>query len=117
MQQFFFILFGSGFLLMTGCNNNNTLSSVNDNPQFAAESVIGADSSASIFPLMQQRIEKITFSLKQKVPVLFLDSLDNSRALAQIIAVNDIRFKENFFDKTGQAYRNEIFNIYNARPQ
>jgi hypothetical protein len=117
MQQFFFIFFSCGFLLMTGCNDGNTLPSAKDNPQFAIESVIAADSAASNFPLLLQRIEKITASLQQKVPVLFLDSLDNDKALAQIIAVNDIKFKENFFDKAGQAYRNEIFNIYNARPQ
>jgi hypothetical protein len=117
MQKFFFILFSSSLSFITACNNSNTLSTNKDNPQFAAESVIAADSPASNFPLLQQRMEKIIISLQQKVPVLFLDSLDNNKALAQIIAVNDIKFKENFFDKGGRAYRNEIFNIYNARPQ
>jgi hypothetical protein len=117
MQKFFFIIFSCSLLFIIACNNSDTLSTAKDNPQFAAESVITADSSASNFPLLQQRMEKITASLQQKVPVLFLDSLDNNKALAQIITVNDIKFKENFFDKEGQAYRNEIFNIYNARPQ
>jgi hypothetical protein len=117
MHKFFFIVFSCSLLFITACNNDNTLSTTKDNPQFASESVIAADSSASNFPLLQQRMEKITVSLQQKVPVLFLDSLDNNKALAQIIAVNDIKFKENFFDKDGQAYRNEIFNIYNTRPQ
>jgi hypothetical protein len=117
MPKFFFILFSCSVLFITACNNDNKLSSAKDNPQFAIESVITADSSSFNFPLLKQRMEKITFSLQQKVPVLFLDSLDNNKALAQIIAVNDIKFKENFFDKDGQAYRNEIFNIYNARPQ
>jgi len=44
------------------------------------------------------------------VPVLFLENLDNNKALAQIIASSDPRFRETLFDKvSGKPYLNEVF--------
>jgi hypothetical protein len=52
------------------------------------------------------------------VPVLLLANPDSNQRKAQTIALADKRFTENLIDKKQQQpFRNEIFNIYKARPQ
>ena len=103
---------------MTGCSNNNASTLSSGDSAYARESVLSNDTAAINFPLLQQRMENIKKSLAQTVPVLLLEASDSIQSHAQQIALTDQRFKAYLFDTiTHQAYRNEIFNVYNARPQ
>lgn len=90
----------------------------NSDKQNAIESILLEDSAVMQMPLMVDRIKKIKEVLQQKIPIITLDSLNVEAKLAQQIAITDSKFCENLFDKnTHQAYRNEVFNVYEARPQ
>lgn len=84
----------------------------------AAESVlVETDTSASI-PEVQSRLQEIRNTLTGKMPVMLLKNGDEDQVLAQQIALKDTSFTGNIVDKkTGKAFRNEIFNVYQARPQ
>ena len=106
------------FIIASGCNNSSRSSVVADNPDYAGEAILSSDSSVTDFPGMELRMQKIKNALAQKIPIILLDTIDALSADAQKIAVSDSRFQENLFDKkTGEAYRNEIFNVFSARPQ
>lgn len=84
----------------------------------AVESVILSDSNEIRLPILQSNMQKIQSTLLQNKPVLLLENLDSLQVKAQRIALNHAGFCENLFDqKSKQAFRNEIFNIYPARPQ
>ena len=109
------------FLVFISCNSSTTDSKAktnNSDKQNAIDAILFDDSSVSQIPLMIERIKKIKTVLAEKNPVILLDSLDESAATAQQIAIADTKFCENLFDKkTYQAFRNEVFNVYAARPQ
>jgi hypothetical protein len=112
----FFILL---FFLFSSCSNSaTTVNGVKTDTSFAADALLGTDSSVQQNePMLQATLEKIRKSLLQKLPVLFLENPDSNQAMAQLIASSDPRFRENLFDsKTKQPLRNEIFAVYSARP-
>ena len=104
------------------CNNTPNNNAKKDNKktdkQNAIESILLEDSSVLQMPIMVERIKKIKEVLQQKIPIILLDSLNEEATLAQQIAINNPKFCENLFDKkTHQSFRNEVFNVYEARPQ
>lgn len=107
--------------LLIGCSHSSPSGKpvpVSTDPSYAFNSFINNDPAASLIPAVTERNNKIKNVLEQPVPVIFLDSLDNNRALAQIIASSDPRFRQSLIDNsTGKSYLNEVFNIYPARPQ
>lgn len=101
------------------CNNQSAHTAVNktDN-QYAAEAVIASDSATPSFAMMQERLTAIKNALQLPIPVLQLPVTDSNLKIAQLVALSDKRFIENVVDKERQQpMRNEIFNIYKARPQ
>lgn len=106
-------------VIFTGCNNQAPTVTNTGSDKDARESILADDSAANISsPLVQAYLEKATAALQSNIPVLPLSQADSNQAQAQRIALSDRRFTQNCFDpKTGKACRNEIFNIYAARPQ
>jgi len=85
--------------------------------QHAVNSMILSDSNLALLPSVKARMLLIEEALKKCKPVLLLDHTDSAQAVAQALALNDAKFCENLFDKQSrQAFRNEIFNVYPARP-
>jgi hypothetical protein len=67
-------------------------------------------------PLLAAHFERVEAALKQPVPILLLENLDEAQTQAQTIAVNDSRFQAYTHDPdTGEAFRNEIFGVYPLR--
>jgi hypothetical protein len=119
MKKIFYTLLR---IILFSCNNtpNNDAKKMDKNidKQNAIESILLEDSSVMQIPLMVERIKKIKEVLQQKIPIILLDSLNEEATLAQQIVINNPQFCENLFDKkTHQAFRNEVFNVYEARPQ
>lgn len=110
----------SGFLclwLLCACNNNSSTKAT-DETDYVKTSVLITDSAAANIPLVQKKMERIKEALSKPDPVLFPELMDSNQARAARIALTDARFRQYLFDeKTHLAFRNEIFNIYNARPQ
>jgi hypothetical protein len=107
-------------LVMYACNNSNVKSGAitADEKNYAATSVISADSTTPAFPLYTERLAAIKAALAKPQPVLLLNKADSNQQKAQLLALADTRFTDNLFDKKlKQPFCNEIFNIYNARPQ
>jgi hypothetical protein len=106
-------------VIFTGCNNQAPTVTNSGSDKDARESILADDSAVNTSsPLVQAYTEKATAALQSSIPVLPLSQADSSQAQAQRIALADRRFTQNCFDpKTGKACRNEIFNIYAARPQ
>lgn len=112
-----FFLAACWLFTIISCNDTVSTSSTMDQA-YASESILSADTATANFPALQLRIEKIRYALAQPVPVLLLENADSIQLKAQQIALTDIQFKKDLFDtKTREPYRNEIFTIYNARPQ
>jgi len=56
--------------------------------------------------------------LNSALPIIKLKGLSNDKASAQDLAIADPQFQANLFDKSSKkAFRNEIFNVYESRPQ
>ena len=111
---FFFIL----SLGIAGCNSNSSTEIKRDDSTFIRESILSVDTANMNFPAMQQRMERIKNALSSPVPVLLLANTDSTQKAVEQLALQDPRIKQYFFDlKTSAPYRNEVFNIYNARPQ
>ena len=108
-------------LFFIACNTINTddkKQTKNIDKQNAIESILIEDTSVLQIPIMVERIAIIKKSLQQKTPIILLEKLDSLAKTAQQIAIADTKFCENLFDKkTHQAFRNEVFNVYEARPQ
>ncbi len=116
-NSFLFILLSCIFVLSCDLNSTKSTSS-NTEKKLIAESLILPDSNSVLFPLLKKRYEIIEATLSLPIPVLLFQSNDSSILQAQSLVLKNKRFIENLVDKkTHQAYRNEIFNIYQARPQ
>ncbi|MGH2647626.1 MAG: hypothetical protein ACRDE8_08670, partial [Ginsengibacter sp.] len=118
-QRIIFIFFFLIEFILCGCNNSSTSKSgqLNDSA-YAAGAVLVNDTTQLNIAAIKERNERIKTALSQNTPILLLENLDNARALTQIIAVNDARFTYYLYDTASKKpYLNEIFNIYNARPQ
>lgn len=112
------LFFGTMFVI--SCNNDaSSPRNTADSPDnFAANSIISVDTTVSNDSVQLHRRTRVKQALAQNLPIIFLENLDNDRALAQIIASSDERFRELLTEKpSGKPYLNEIFNIYKARPQ
>ncbi len=106
-------------IYLCGCNNaSHTTGQNGGDSLYAANALIGSDSAVQQTPAVLQRMERIKAALLLPKPVLLLSQADSNQRRAEQVALADARFCENLFDKkTGQPCRNEIFNVYNARPQ
>ena len=106
------------FSALFSCNNPSASKHATVDSVYARESVLAADTPVTNYPAIQQRMEKIRSALTSPLPVLLLEKPDSIQYLAQQIALGDQRFKENLFSpSTHEPFRNEILNVYNARPQ
>ncbi len=84
----------------------------------AKESVLFSDTSDIDLPNLKTRMAIVQAALQQSKPIILLDNIDSAQFIAQTIVINDGKFCENLFDKNSKKpFRNEIFNIYPARPQ
>lgn len=106
-------------LVVLSCNKGKDKTTGNAaDQQNVLESVITTDTAYLKIPEVAKRIQVIQEALKQRVPVILLSDLDSAGAKAQRIALTDTAFCSNLRDKkTKQPFRNEIFNVYRARPQ
>lgn len=67
-------------------------------------------------PALKAQATLVQAALEQPIPILLMAGLDAPRALAQDIAVRDVRFQGDLWDPaTGAALRNEIFGVYPLR--
>lgn len=113
--KIFILLFST--ILFFSCHESTENAKDTDRLQ-AIESILYTDSIHANLPIVATRIEAIRTALKQQIPVLRLAQADSIQSLAQNIALHDEKFCEHIFDpETKQVFRNEIFNVYPARPQ
>ena len=118
MHRIFLFTIVAFTLVLTGCNNNTSSAVSLDDAAYIRESVLSVDSSVVNFPAMQLRMGNIKKALAQPIPVLLLEHADSNQSKAQQIALSNERFREYLFDPASKTpYRNEIFNVFNARPQ
>lgn len=66
-------------------------------------------------PALQARATQVQAELSQNIPILLLPDLDQTRLLAEEIAIRDPRFQEDLRSPQGEPLRNEIFGVYPAR--
>lgn len=117
LRPFILCLLTSMTVCLFSCSEEKKTNSSPDK-QYAKESVLFTDSAYADLPLLKSRIEIIKAALQKSKPVILLEKADSMQSQAQALALNDHKFCENLFDlKTKQAFRNEIFNVYPARPQ
>lgn len=101
------------------CNDSSDRRSTNHaEAENALHSSILPDSSVINIPAIQERMQKIQAALELDIPIILLTGLQAMQQEAQNIAIHDKEFCKNIRDeKSKQPYRNEIFNVYQARPQ
>jgi hypothetical protein len=105
-------------LIFAACSRDKKSDDKVSEMKNAVESVLTEENEYSAIPEVATRIAQINAVLKSETPVLLLQNADQEQLLAQQIALKDTAFCKNIFDpKTKQAFRNEIFNVYQARPQ
>lgn len=105
-------------LFLSSCGGDDIKKNKDSEKQNAAESVIMPDSASMQIPAIAERIEKIKQALTQPIPVILLTGLNEMQQTAQDVALHDVKFTENLIDKkSSKPFRNEIFNVYQARPQ
>lgn len=106
-------------ILIVSCKNKNqNQKKISQEQQQAIDALILEDTSVTNIPLMQQRLNIIKQALSSPKPIILLTNLDERGQLAQKLVLTDNVFCKNLFDKTTkQPYLNEIFNVYEARPQ
>jgi hypothetical protein len=84
----------------------------------ATQSVLVSDSLIYSSIIVKEHQQVIQQALQQPIPVIRLNTTDSSIAEAQRIALNHAPFVRFVFDSVQhKALRNEIFNVYPARPQ
>lgn len=107
-------------LFIAACSENKSFDKkeTSSATQQAIDALLLEDTSVLELPVMAKRLTTIKTALSSNKPIILLDSLDDRSKQAQAIAIADNRFCENLIDKKSkQPYRNEIFNVYEARPQ
>ena len=109
------------FLLLISCgekSNKKDDKNISPEKQQAIDALLLEDTSVLQLPVMTKRLAVIKSALASNTPIILLDSVDDRAKQAQTLAIADKKFCENLFDKKSkQPYRNEIFNVYEARPQ
>lgn len=83
---------------------------------FSRSAVLSDDSGYANKPYLADRLRRIDSALRLDQPVLRFETADASLQQAQELALNDPRFTANLHNEKGAALRNEIFNVYPARP-
>lgn len=69
-----------------------------------------------VVPAFATRTAQVQAALAAEIPILLLEGLTDEQRLAQDLAIRDPRVQKYLWDpNTGQALRNEIFNIHPAR--
>jgi hypothetical protein len=112
-----FLLLAVGMTVLC-CSKDRSKQYVERGNQDVLESVISTDTSYLKIPEIEDRVRLIRETMQQRVPVIQLAGLDSASAQAQRIALSDTAFCRNLRDrKSRQPFRNEIFNVYPARPQ
>lgn len=105
------------FVAVNSCNNPASTPS-DSKTNYASSAVISENDSMLKIPVLEQRMAIIKEALSQEIPVLLLNNADSIQSIAQDLALKDEQFRTNIFDpKSKQPFLNEIFNVYNARPQ
>jgi hypothetical protein len=118
MHSIRFLITTCLLLTIMSCHNNNASTITDNDSVYAREAILSSDTAVLKFPALQQRMENIKKALAQAIPVLLLEKADSLQSKAEQLALKDQQFKANLFDEqTKQPYLNEIFNVYNARPQ
>lgn len=122
MNKFFFAslaILVFGLMACTNASVPGSHTATTEETTYAADALITNDTSSTAnFALLQERMQQIKTALQQPIPVLLLQGADSLQTKATQIALSDVRFTENLFDKKlNQPLRNEIFNVYKARPQ
>lgn len=112
--QCIFLLALSILLIFFGCTNEQTPPSTNEAFLFSDSSEVPLE--------VQKIIDTRTLALKEAVqkgiPLNLLDNLTNEQTEALSIAEKDPQFLKNLKEEGNNAVLlNEIFNIYQARPQ
>lgn len=106
------------FITLASCNNAAKKNTGSVDDAYAKESVLSDDSAGSTTPLSIAYFQKLNAVIGGSTPILLQEKGDDNQVKAQQIALTDINFTADLFDKkSGKPYRNEIFNIYPARPQ
>lgn len=108
-------------VLLIACgekSNKKSEKNISTEKQQAIDALLLEDTSVLKLPIMAKRLSAIKCALASNTPIILLDSLDDRSKQAQALAIADKKFCENLFDKKSkQPFRNEIFNVYEARPQ
>src|SRR5262245_14600942 len=97
--------------LLTSCNTlPNSNPSSTPTPIGAVVPRATQNSESYSLPALEAQATLVQAVLQQPIPVLLINGLDEPRALAQDIAVQDPRFQADLWDaSTGFPLRNEIF--------
>lgn len=119
MQAYLYSLFYISVLLVSACSNGSQQQQKNNSEaKNTIESLLLTDSLLIEIPLLKDYNQKLKQCLQSNMPILLLDSIDEYQYKAQQLAISHPEFIKNLFSKESrQAYRNEIFSIYPARPQ
>ncbi len=101
-------------IFIFSCNtNSNKESAINED--ILHSRILLDSSNASILSAKYHQIDSVS---KLKIPVIKLSGLKPQELLAQEIALNDAKFTKYLKDSLeSNVFRNEIFNVYQARPQ
>lgn len=96
----------------------NKLAPKSDPKEQAKDALILDEVNALSIPILKNRFHIITSTLTQPKPIILLDSLSPEASEAQNLAIANTTFCENLFHpNTKEPFLNEIFNVYQARPQ
>ncbi len=108
------LLVSSFCLFLLACKNTNK-ENLNVNN---VESKILIDKSYNLIPELVNRVKAIDSILASSQPILLLKNLNQNEAIAQELAITCPDFQKYLTDpNTKTQFRNEIFNVYQARPQ
>ena len=111
-----FLLITTLFASLTSCNQPSSSSIDNKTNAILISDSITYQNPA-LAALLSKRNGKITTALEANQPLSLINSLSKEQTRAIEIALNSGDFSRNLTNKQGEALLNEIFNVYEARPQ
>jgi hypothetical protein len=112
-----FFLYLGLIINIFACNSKASSKAALGYDDDAKNAILTDVDSLNTFDFVTTRVDAIKVSLAAVTPILLLtDSVDAKQNFAQQIAIKDTGFVKFVKDnKTNQAYRNEVFNIFPAR--
>lgn len=111
MKEFFFILAVS--LLLFSCKRSTQQSASE-----AGSAIIIDSLNPEVQHIIASEIKKIQENIQSPIPIMRLRNADAFQKEAEEIAMASKEFLKRVFEiPSHKAYRNEIFNVYPARPQ